>query len=94
MTSGLAAKGPGHDQRRCRFLIPNPNLDRAAIPDGVDRARLPLFLCLALGEAKPLITTMVKCRFCRTTQLWYEPREDSPDFAAGSGPVRGEPASA
>ena len=82
MAGGLAAKGPGHDQRRCRFLIANPGYDRAAIPDGVDRTRLPLFLCLVKGEDHPLYTTMAKCRFCRTTGLWYQPREDSPDYAA------------
>ena len=76
-TRPLAPKGPGHDQRRCRFLTPNPALDRSAIPEGVDRTRLPLFLCLVKG--KPLITTMRKCKFCRETKLWYQPREDSPD---------------
>jgi hypothetical protein len=76
----LAAKGAGHDQRRCRFLIPNPAVDRSAIPAGVDRTRLPLFLCLAKG--KPLISTMRKCKFCRETALWYEPRGDSPDAPA------------
>lgn len=73
----LAVKGPGHDQRRCRFLAPNPALDRSTIPAEVDRTRLPLFLCLAKG--KPLISTMRKCKFCRETGLWYEPRADSPD---------------
>jgi hypothetical protein len=73
----LAPKGPGHDQRRCRFLVPNPAFDRSAIPEGVDRTRLPLFLCLAKG--RPLISTMRKCKFCRETGLWYQPREDSPD---------------
>ena len=77
----LAAKGPGHDQRRCRFLVPNPEFDRSAIPAGVDRTRLPLFLCLA--KDKPLISTMRKCKFCRETGLWYEPRADSPDAATG-----------
>jgi hypothetical protein len=62
----LRPKGPGHDQRRCRFLVANPDVDRSAIPEGVDRTRLPLFLCTAKG--RPLITT-----------LWYQPREDSPD---------------
>ncbi len=75
--SPLAPKGPGHDQRRCRFLVPNPAFDRSAIPEGVDRTRLPLFLCLAKG--RPLISTMRKCKFCRETGLWYQPREDSPD---------------
>jgi hypothetical protein len=73
----LARKGPGHDQRRCRFLEPNPGFDRSAIPDGVDRTRLPLFLCMVKG--KPLFTTMRKCRYCRETGLWYQPRPDSPD---------------
>jgi hypothetical protein len=81
MASGLGAKGPGHDQRKCRFLIPNPGCDRAGIPEGVDKTRLPLFLCLYKGAGHPLITTMAKCRYCRTTGLWYQPREDSPDFA-------------
>jgi hypothetical protein len=76
----LAAKGAGHDQRRCRFLVPNPDVDRSAIPAGVDRTRLPLFLCLAKG--KPLISTMRKCKFCRESGLWYEPRHDSPDAPA------------
>ena len=76
-TRPLAAKGPGHDQRRCRFLSPNPDLDRSLLPAGVDRARLPLFLCSVKG--RPLFTTMRKCKFCRETGLWYEPREDSPD---------------
>lgn len=79
MASPLQAKGPGHDQRRCRFLTANPALDRSAIPEGVDRTRLPLFLCLVKGEDHPLYTTMAKCKFCRTTGLWYQPREDSPD---------------
>ena len=85
----LARKGPGHDQRRCRFLTPNPAVDRSAIPEGVDRTRLPLFLCLAKGP--PLITTMRKCKFCRETGLWYEPRPDSPDALpqAGSGATPG-----
>jgi hypothetical protein len=73
----LAQKGPGHDRRRCRFLTSNPAVDRAAIPEGVDRTRLPLFLCMVKG--KPLITTMRKCKFCRETNLWYQPRDDSPD---------------
>ena len=75
----LARKGPGHDQRRCRFLEPNPALDRSSIPEGVDRTRLPLFLCMVKGA--PLITTMRKCKFCRETNLWYQPRPDSPDAA-------------
>jgi hypothetical protein len=75
----LQPKGPGHDQRKCRFLTANPALDRASIPEGVDRARLPLFLCLYKGDDHPLYTTMVKCKFCRTTGLWYQPRADSPD---------------
>ena len=75
----LAAKGAGHGQRRCRFLTPNPAVDRSAIPAGMDRTRLPLFLCLAKG--KPLISTMRKCKFCRETGLWYEPRTDSSDTA-------------
>lgn len=79
----LARKGPGHDQRRCRFLEPNPTLDRSAIPEGVDRTRLPLFLCMAKG--KPLVTTMRKCKFCRETNLWYEPRPDSQDPAPKDG---------
>ena len=84
----LAAKGPGHDQRRCRFLAPNPAVDRSAIPAGVDRTRLPLFFCLAKG--KPLISTMRKCKFCRETGLWYEPRADSPDAPAGGPRAAGE----
>ena len=79
-SSALRPKGPGHDQRRCRYLAPNPDFDRSAIPEGVDRTRLPLFLCMVKG--KPLITTMVKCKFCRETNLWYQPREDSPDAGA------------
>jgi len=81
VTTPLAPKGPGHDQRTCRFLTPNPAFDRSAIPAGVDRTRLPLFLCRYKGEDRPLITTMVKCKFCRTTGLWYEPRPVSPDAA-------------
>jgi hypothetical protein len=69
----LAPKGAGHDQRRCRFLTPNPALDRSTIPEGVDRTRLPLFLCLATGQ--PLLTTMRKCKFCRETSWRYAPRE-------------------
>ena len=86
-TRPLSGKGPGHDQRRCRFLVPNPALDRSTIPEGVDRTRLPLFLCLA--KDKPLISTMRKCKFCRETGLWYQPRADSPDAATlppGGGP--------
>lgn len=75
--SPLRPKGSGHDQRRCRFLVPNPALDRSTLPEGVDRTRLPLFLCTVTG--RPLITTMRKCKFCRETKLWYQPREDSPD---------------
>ena len=77
---GLRPKGPGHDQRSCRFLTPNPEYDRSAIPEGVDRTRLPLFLCMV--KEKPLFTTMRKCKFCRETNLWYQPREDSPDASA------------
>jgi len=78
MTSGLGPKGPGHDQRRCKFLTPNPEFDRGSIPDGAEKGRLPLFLCLYRGPDHPLITTMVKCHYCRTTGLWYQPRDDSP----------------
>ena len=69
----LAPKGQGHDQRRCRFLEPNPAVDRTAIPADVDRTRLPLFLCMVKG--KPLLTTMRKCKYCREQGLWYQPRE-------------------
>jgi hypothetical protein len=86
MASVLQPKGPGHDQRRCRFLIANPTYDRASIPAGVDRTRLPLFLCLYKGADHPLITTMAKCKFCRTTGLWYQPREDSPDAGQPNAP--------
>lgn len=79
MGTALRPKGPGHDQRRCRFLVPNPNFDRSNIPEGVDRTRLPLFLCLYKGADHPLITTMAKCKYCRTVGLWYQPREDSLD---------------
>lgn len=88
MSSGLGAKGPGHDQRKCRFLIANPFYDRASIPPGADKGRLPLFHCLYRGSDQPLITTMVKCRYCRTTGLWYEPREDSPDAEATAAAPR------
>ena len=84
----LAAKGAGHDQRRCRFLAPNPAVDRSAIPAGVDRTRLPLFLCLA--KDKPLISTMRKCKYCRENSLWYEPRADSPDAPVGGPAGTGE----
>jgi hypothetical protein len=80
----LGSKGPGHDQRRCRFLVPNPALDRGTLPEGVDRTRLPLFLCLVKG--RPLLTTMRKCRFCRETNLWYQPRDDSPDNPSPANP--------
>lgn len=73
----LSRKGPGHDQRRCLFLAPNPAIDRQALPEGIDRTRLPLFLCMVKG--RPLYTTMRKCKFCRETGLWYQPRADSPD---------------
>ena len=73
--TGLRPKGPGHDQRRCRFLSPNPACDRASIPEDVDRTRLPLFLCSVKGAERPLITTMRKCKFCRETNLWYQPRD-------------------
>lgn len=89
MSGGLGPKGPGHDQRTCRFLVPNPNYDRAAIPAGADKTRLPLFHCLYKGADRPLLSTMVKCRFCRTTGLWYRPRDDSPD-----APARPQPAPA
>jgi hypothetical protein len=69
----LAPKSAGHDQRRCRFLEPNPNFDRSAIPADLDRTRLPLFLCMVKG--KPLFTTMRKCKYCREKPLWYQPRE-------------------
>lgn len=83
--TSLRPKGPGHDQRRCRFLVANPDVDRSAIPEGVDRTRLPLFLCTAKG--RPLITTMRKCKFCRETNLWYQPREElAPEPAALPGP--------
>ena len=84
----LVAKGPGHDQRRCRFLTPNPAVDRSALPEGVDRIRLPLFLCHV--KDKPLITTMRKCKFCRETGLWYQPRPDSPDALPVQGRMRDE----
>jgi hypothetical protein len=72
-------RSAGHDQRRCVFLTPNPGVDRAAYPPGEARSKAPLFLCLAKG--KPLITTMRKCRFCRDTNLWYQPAPNSPDYA-------------
>lgn len=84
MSSTLDPKGSGHDQRRCRFLTPNPACDRSTIPDGVDKTRLPLFLCHYKGPDHPLITTMAKCKYCRTVGLWYQPREDSPDAVAVS----------
>ncbi len=84
MTTGLRPKGPGHDQRRCRFLSPNPACDRSSIPEGVDRTRLPLFLCSAKGTDRPLITTMRKCKFCRETNLWYQPREETDARRAGA----------
>jgi hypothetical protein len=79
MSTILGPKGPGHDQRRCRFLAANPALDRNAIAEGVDRTRLPLFLCLYKGAEHPLFTTMAKCKYCRTTGLWYEPRDEGAD---------------
>jgi hypothetical protein len=85
----LGRKGPGHDQRRCRFLVPNPTLDRSTLPEGVDRTRLPLFLCLVKG--RPLLTTMRKCKFCRETNLWYQPRDDSPDSSHAAAQDRGDP---
>jgi len=91
MTSALDPKGPGHDQRRCRFLIPNPGYDRSSIPYGAEKGRLALFLCLYKGADHPLITTMVKCRYCRTTGLWFQPRDDIPD--AQTIPVIGTQAS-
>ncbi|HWO94336.1 MAG TPA: hypothetical protein VNL92_06185 [Dehalococcoidia bacterium] len=68
---------PSHDQRKCAFIAPNPNVDRAAIPFE-RRQGAPLFLCYAKGD--PLITTMRKCRYCRDNRLWYKPAPDSPDF--------------
>jgi len=88
----LQPKGPGHDRRRCRFLAPNPAVDRQALPAGADRTRLPLFLCLVKG--RPLITTMRKCKFCRETGLWYQPREDSPDALPITPPGLTSPAEA
>jgi len=79
MSTDLGPKAPGHDQRKCHFLVANPCYDRGAIPAGANKARLPLFNCLYKGEERPLITTMVKCRYCRNTGLWYQPRHDSPD---------------
>jgi hypothetical protein len=79
MSEALRPKGPGHDQRTCRFLAPNPGFDRSRIPEGVDRTRLPLFLCLA--KEKPVLSTMVKCKYCRENNLLYEPRE------AAAGPT-------
>ncbi len=87
MSEGLGPKRPGHDQRKCRFLVPNPDYDRAVIPADADKARLPLFLCLYKGADHPLISTMAKCRFCRTTGLWYQPRDDSPDARPQPAPA-------
>lgn len=78
MDSELQPKAPGHDTRKCRFLAPNPGFDRSTIPEGVDRSRLPLFLCLA--KERPVLSTMQKCRYCREHNLLYQPRDDSPDF--------------
>lgn len=80
-TTPLQPKGPGHDQRRCRFLVPNPEFDRSAIAAGADRTRLPLFHCMVKG--KPLLTTMRKCKFCRETNLWYQPPAEASDRTAG-----------
>lgn len=73
--STLQLKGTGHDQRRCRFLVPNPGFDRANIPEGKDRKPLPLFLCLA--REKPAFSTMVKCKWCREHDWLYQPLLDS-----------------
>jgi hypothetical protein len=81
VSSELRPKGTGHDQRTCRFLGPNPSFDRSSIPAGKDRARLPLFLCHA--KEPPVISTMVKCKYCRENNLLYEPRE------AGEQPPQG-----
>jgi hypothetical protein len=82
------AKGPGHDTRLCRFFSRNPDVDYESIPKDADKSRLGIYLCHVKG--KPLITTMKKCRFCRDTKLWYEPRAESPDHSSGrSTPVSG-----
>jgi hypothetical protein len=69
--------------------MPNPAVDRSTIPAGVDRTRLPLFLCLA--KERPLISTMRKCKFCRETGLWYQPRlegaEALPVVSAAGAPT-------
>jgi hypothetical protein len=70
---GLRPKAPGHDMRRCRFLEANPGFDRESIPPGADRTRLPLFLCTA--KERPVISTMVKCKYCRENRLLYQPLE-------------------
>jgi len=76
-TSGLQPKAPEHDRRTCRFLRPNPGFDRSSIAEGADRARLPLFLCTA--KDPPLMSTMVKCKYCRENGLLYEPRPEGTD---------------
>ena len=76
MPDALQPKAPGHDDRKCRFLAPNPAFDRSQIAPGKDRSRLPLFLCLA--KERPVFSTMVKCRYCRDHALLYRPVEDGP----------------
>lgn len=80
-------KSPGHDQRRCRFFARNPAIDYASLPADRDRSRMGIYLCLAKG--KPLPTSMVKCRYCRDHNLWYQPLEGSPDYPQAAARTEG-----